>query len=256
MYGNGRMFARALRTRVVGYGESGNSILRDHPSCWRIHAYAFFEADDGADIPWQAPLKDGVSENHPIATRFREFFKEVVAPYARFAKAAKASELVPYTVEWSEMAPTQRAEVLFGKGEANGPERLRALPKGIQEFVPPDEMEMLRFDGVAGQRMLTQLEEHAKYARHVIGKRDAAGYELQEEVLRALNPKAFAEMSPTRKADVRQPKQIRTTPTARVTVQLRSKHLARLRELFEIDDDRGAITAAVRFALKKLRKRK
>jgi hypothetical protein len=40
MYGNGRLFARALRTRSVGYGESGNAVLRDHPSCWRIHAYA------------------------------------------------------------------------------------------------------------------------------------------------------------------------------------------------------------------------
>src|SRR5262249_26987253 len=140
LYGNGRLFTRALRSRAVGYGESGNSILRDHPSCWRIHAYAFLEADDGADIPWQAPLKDGLSENHPITASFLEFFKECVAPYSRFAKVAKASELVPYTSEWSGMATSQKAETVFGKASDSG-ERFAKLPRDFRESAPPDELE-------------------------------------------------------------------------------------------------------------------
>ena len=188
MYGNGRMFTAALRSRAVGYGESGNSLLRDHPSCWRIHAYAFLEADDGADIPWQAPLKDGVSENHPITSKFREMFKEAVAPYARFAKIAKASELVPYTEEWHEMPQTQRAEVLFGKGTVDAVERFKKLPQGVREFKFPEELESLNYQGVACEKALGELDEHAKYVRQVIVKRDTEGERggLQEEVLARL----------------------------------------------------------------------
>src|SRR5260370_31635663 len=108
-------------------------MLRDHPTCWRIHAYGFFEADNPADIPWQAPLKDGLSENHVITSRFREMFKEAVAPYARLAKIAKASELVPYTMEWKELGDEERAELLFRGKSAQALGQVRTLPEDILE---------------------------------------------------------------------------------------------------------------------------
>lgn len=251
LYGNGRMFARALRTRVVGYGESGNSILRDHPSCWRIHAYAFLEAEDGADIPWQAPLKDGVSENHPIAGQFRDLFKEVVAPYSRFAKIAKASELVPYTADWAGMSDAQKAEALFGK-QTDSIERFKRLPKSIREFTSPSELESLRVDGVTCQKVLSQLEEHAKYVRQVITARDLEGPGLEEYVLKALNPAAFPpEGAPGRRGavlKVREPS--RSSYKSRVSIELRGTQLRKLRVLFDVEDDRRAIHAAVKFALR------
>jgi len=254
MYGNGRMFTAALRSRAVGYGESGNSLLRDHPSCWRIHAYAFLEADDGADIPWQAPLKDGVSENHPITSKFREMFKEAVAPYARFAKIAKASELVPYTEEWHEMPQTQRAEVLFGKGTVDAVERFKKLPQGVREFKFPEELESLNYQGVACEKALGELDEHAKYVRQVIVKRDTEGERggLQEEVLRILNPRPF-EDGASRKSHIKERMPaVRVARTSKIMLELRDVHLKRLRAIFQIEDDRRAILSAIAFALRKL----
>jgi hypothetical protein len=254
LYGNGRLFARALRTRAVGYGESGNSVLRDHPSCWRIHAYAFFDADDGADIPWQAPLKDGISENHPITAAFRQMFKDAVAPYSRFAKVAKASELVPYTAEWHDMVPSQKADTLFGKQTDDALQRFNRLPRGVQKFEPPPELESLNYAGVACETMLTQLEDHARYARKVIAKRDAEGPALQEDVLRALNPRPFSDEKPQRqKFDGPQRTDfVRLPRTTRVTVELRDVQLMQLREIFSVSDNKEAIIEAVRHALKTL----
>jgi hypothetical protein len=253
MYGNGRLFATALRSRAVGYGESGNSLLRDHPSCWRIHAYAFFEADDGSDIPWQAPLKDGLSETHPITPQFREMFKDVIAPYARFAKLAKASELVPYTEEWQQMAPAQRADVLFGKGATDAIDRFKRLPLALREFTFPENLEALNYQGVACEKALAELDEHAKYVRHVIAKRDSQGSHLQEEVLRILNPQAFAVGRAERRHQRnRNTTTVRVARTSRVMLELRDVHLKRLRAVFDVNDDRKAILSAIAFALRRL----
>jgi len=256
LYGNGRLFARALRTRSVGYGESGNAILRDHPSCWRIHAYAFFEADDGSDIPWQAPLKDGLSENHPITGAFRQMFKEVVLPYSRFAKIAKASELVPYTMEWVGMATSQKAEVVFGKHTPDALERFKTLPPTIAKFEPSHELENLTYDGVACDTVLSQLDDHARYVRQVIAKRDAEGPQLQEHVLRALNPHAFAADCKTRAkaSDPLRAKFEREPKLTRVVVEIHDNHLKKLREQFDTDDSQKAILAAVRYTLRSLSK--
>jgi Histidine kinase-, DNA gyrase B-, and HSP90-like ATPase len=194
LYGNGRLFARHLRSRAVGYGESGNSILRDHPSCWRIHAYGFFEADHGADIPWQAPLKDGLSENHPITARFRDMFKQVVAPYSKFAKVAKASEVVPYTLEWAEMSDHDRAEVLFGRDTPDAVARFKSLPGQFRKFAPPSTIETLHFDGAIAAKLLYQLDEYASFARQVLARRDKDGQVTVEEVLRSFNPRLFETM--------------------------------------------------------------
>lgn len=248
MYGNGRMFARALRTRTVGYGEGGNSVLRDHPLCWRIHAYAFFEAEYGADIPWQAPLKDGVSENHMITARFREMFREVVAPYARFAKIAKTSELLPFTAEYSGMVEEQRAEVIYGRKSTHAVEMFRELPDEIREFDPPEEeLEVVRVDGSAGEHYLRQLEEQAKVLRQVITRRDLGGPLLENDVLRTLNPRAFA-------AEPRAPaKSVPKTPPlqkkAKVTVEVPLEKLRKLKTFFHRADEADAVLAAVTFAL-------
>jgi hypothetical protein len=192
LYGNGRMFARALRTRALGYGESGNAVLRDHPQCWRIHAYAFLEADDGSDIPWQAPLKDGLSENHIITARLREMFREAVAPYSRFAKFAKASELVPFTTEWEGLRADQKAEVLFGRS-SHAADLFEDLPEAIKNFEPPTKIETVRVDGVAGEEAIKKLDSHAKNLRQIIKRRDSGGPILEVDVLRALSPFSFLE---------------------------------------------------------------
>lgn len=252
MYGNRRLFARALRTKAVGYGESGNAVLRDHPSCWRIHAYAFFQADSGVDIPWQAPLKDGVSENHPITSAFRQMFKEAVLPYSRFAKIAKASELVPYTMEWTEMTPPQKADILFGKHTADALDRFKRIPSAIAQFEPPENLEALTYDGVACDTVLTQLDDHARYARHVIAKRDAEGPHLQEDVLRSLNPHAFS-AEPKRKyglKDIHRSALAKTPKTSRVVIEIRDGQLRKLLEVFGTDDSKEAVLAAIRYTIK------
>lgn len=257
LYGNGRLFARALRSRAVGYGESGNSILRDHPSCWRLHAYAFFEAEHGADIPWQAPLKDGVSENHPMTPRFREMFKDVVAPYSRFAKVAKASELVPYTVEWAEMTDQERAETLFGKDGTSALPRFKALPGQLRKFSPPTTTETLLYDGAMCGKLLTQLDEYATFARQVLARRDKDGQVSTEEVLRSFNPKLFESPPASRsQAPVPQKIVIRKDRSRKVVLELRHAHFDRLRTMFNVDNDKDAIIAAIRFAFEQLEGRR
>lgn len=250
MYGNGRMFARALRSRAVGYGESGNAILRDHPSCWRIHAYAFFDADNGADIPWQAPLKDGVSENHIITQRFREMFREVVSPYSRFAKIAKASELVPFSAEWEGLDDERRAEVLFRSKVPQAIEQTRALPQGILEFTPPREIEAVRVDGVAGEELVKKLDRHAQYVRQIIKKRDEKGPALEVDVLRSLNPSAFAEEASA--FDTQRRHKLFTAPPkkTRITIEVEPKRLDTLKTIFGTATDGEAISMAISFAIR------
>jgi len=255
LYGNGRLFARALRSRAVGYGESGNSILRDHPSCWRIHCYVFIQAEDGRDVPWQAPLKDGISENHYLTPRIRHTLKEILSPYSRFAKVAKAAELVPYTMEWSEMPIEDRAETLFGKDCADGLERFRALPKAIKDFEPPVELESIKYDGVACERLLHDLEKHAKYSAALIRKRDEIGPSIEEDLLRALNPRAFPDNG-TRPTDPRLSKsKIKSPLTRKLVLELRTSYLDRLKRLFHTDDDREAVIHAVRRVAKASRRK-
>ena len=250
MYGNGRMFARTLRSRAVGYGESGNSILKDHPSWWRIHAYAFFEADYGADIPWQAPLKDGVSENHVITQKFREMFREVILPYSRFARIAKASELVPFSSEWAGLDDERRTETLFRTKIPQAIEKMLVLPPGILDFSPPDEIETIRFDGVAGEEMLKKLDQHAQYVRQVIKKRDEIGPAAEIDVLRTLNPAAFDdETSASRKH--RPNKVIVAVPKkTRITIEVEPKRLDALKTIFDASTDREAISMAISFAIR------
>jgi len=249
MYGNGRMFTRALRSKAVGYGEGGNAVLSDHPSCWRIHAYAFFEAEDGADIPWQAPLKEGVSENHPITLKFREMFKAAVSPYSRFAKIAKASELMPFTHEWQEFSDVQKADTVF---RSKGPavlEAFKALPKEIRDFSPPSEIENVRFDGVAGEELVSRLDQHAKYMRQMIVKRDAGGPALELDVLRALNPQAFSDEKhdSKKKAAVVLPKVVKKT---RVSVDIESEKIVKIMALFGASTADEAVRAAISFVIK------
>lgn len=249
MYGNGRMFARALRTKAVGYGEHGNAVLRDHPSCWRIHAYAFFQADDGEDIPWQAPLKDGVSENHPITAKFREMFKLAVSPYSRFAKIAKASELVPFTTEWNELHDVQKTETLFRSKAPAVIEAFKQLPDEIREFSPPTEIENVRIDGIAGEELISGLDQHAKYLRQVITKRDNGGPALELDVLRALNPTAFSnEKHPTRRQKTElETKEIRRT---RISLEIEASKITKLLSVFGTSNVDEAIRAAIAFSIK------
>jgi hypothetical protein len=252
LYGNGRLFARAFRARALGYGQSGNSVLRDHPSCWRVHAYIFLEADDGSEIPWQAPLKDGVSENHVVTGKLREILKDILAPYARFAKIAKASELVPYTGEWGDISDSDRANIIFGKDGADSLDRYKDLPKQIREFTPPKEVETLHYDGLSCERMLRNLADHAKYAGSVIRRRDADGYGIQEQVLRALNPKAFGDQTGSKKTHQTTPKPLKLARTKKLSVVLRESQLSRLRSILSTNDDREAVVGAVEYTIRTL----
>jgi len=252
MYGNGRMFAQALRSKAVGYGDSGNSILRDHPSCWRIHAYAFFEADDGANIPWQAPLKDGVSDNHLITKEFRELLRFAVAPYARFAKIAKASELIPFTLAWNRFNDGKKAETLFGSDEPSAMRLYSKLPEEIRHFCAPTEIDQIEVDSVEGQVLVSKLEQLAKSLRQVIVRRDAGGQELEPDVLRMLCPDAFAyekHAFPNGSG--------KSTPaeakTMRLSVELESAKVKKLMSLFGAATAREAVKIAIVFAMKNAR---
>jgi hypothetical protein len=249
MYGNGRMFARALRSKAVGYNEGTNAVLRDHPLCWRIHAYAFFEAENGADIPWQAPLKDGVSENHPITAKFREMFKSAVSPYSRFAKIAKASELVPFTKEWNEFNDTQKAETLFRNKSPAVLETVKHLPQDIREFSPPAEIEKVRIDGIAGEELVSGLDQQARYLRQVIVKRDHGGPALELDVLRALVPTAFSEEKRPGKKKLPELSE-REIKKTRVSFEIETTKVTKLMAIFGASNVDEAVRAAISFAIR------
>lgn len=255
IYGNGRLFARALRTRAVGYNESGNAVLRDHPSCWRIHVFAFLRAEEGADIPWQAPLKDGVSENHPVTTRLRDFIKDVVAPYSRFAKTAKASELVPYTTEWDRMSAEERAKLLFEDDSDAALTRLRSLPADFQKFVPPTSVESLTTGSRDYERTMKRIDDQSRYVRSVIQSRNAAGPLAQEVALRALNPKPFSGNG-SRKASTPAKAGVSPAPVPQKTkgmwLEIPVEDLEMLHEVFNTRKDDKAVIAAIEFCLEKI----
>ncbi len=250
IYGNGRLFARAQRNRAVGYNESGNSILRDHPTCWRIHVFAFLQADAGADIPWQAPLKDGISENHPISTKLRDFIREIVGPYSRFAKVAKASELVPYTEEWNSMDKEERANLLFEDDSKSNLERLERLPRAFHEFKAPLTAELVEVGSATYNETMRHLESNSKYARTVINRRDSLGTVVQEEALKALNPRLFKdEKKAPGKAKSAAPPPPPPPKTRMVALDFPIEDLDSLRTVFDLKNDQQAVRAAVDFCL-------
>jgi hypothetical protein len=252
LYGNGRLFARAQRTRAVGYADAPNSFLRDHPTCWRVHIFVFLTADDGTDIPWQAPLKDGVSENHHVTTHVREFIKSVVGPYARFAKVAKEADLVPYTPEWQKMGGDEKAKVLFGNDDDDSVARLKALPKEVLQFNPPTKVESTAVGTRTFEKLSQDLDAHAKHARAVIARRGQEGAQVQEMVLKSLNPSAFIDHKPNSKVGGEPSSTMRVARTRRLVIELREIHLERLKEALKVEDDRDAVVEAVAFTLEKL----
>lgn len=251
LYGNGRLFARALRSRAVGYGDSGNAILRDHPMCWRLHAYVFLRADNGANIPWQAPLKDGVSVNHPIMAPLRQILTRVFAPYSRVARVARASELLPYTIEWQTMSATEQAEILFGDAP-DREERLRRLPRALRQFKPNPEIPTFELPSEEANILLENLESRAKALRELVSRREKDGDRIQEHVLRTLNPAPFRGEPATAASTLPPPA---PAPAVRkVVVELRETQLRRLRERFGVDDNRAAVAAAAAEVLRTARK--
>lgn len=245
LYGNGRLFARGVRGRAVGYGQSGASPLRDHPSCWRLHSYVFLSAEDGRDIPWQAPLKDGISENHPIAAKLRETLRAILSPYARFTRIARASEVLPYSEEWNAMDERQRADTIFEKTRNDAIDRYRELPRAFHRFRPPSSLREVDYETDEAKELLESLDAQARYVRRIITERDVQNDLSVEESLRALDPDAFGlKVKPAVALTPKPPTRHKITFTAS------QRNLKKLREIFQTDNDARAIQAAILHAIK------
>ena len=181
-------------------------------------------------------------------------FKHVVAPYSRFAKIAKASELVPYTEEWGQMTDLEKAEILFGKHTEGALDRFRKLPKAIKDFEPPADIERFEAGTLQCERVLSRLEEHGRYLRQLFAARDAGGERVQESLLIALNPSAFNMEASRAISASRRALKVRNIPTIRVYVELRRSQLRKLRDIFNLQEERELVMAAVAFAIKALKK--
>jgi hypothetical protein len=185
--------------------------------------------------------------------KFRELFKQVISGYSKFAKTAKASELVPYTAEWSEMSDSEKAEIIFGKHTAGAADRFRRLPKTIREFAPSNSIDEVESDALVCDKLLAKLDDQVKYARHILAVRDRAGTGLEEDVLKALNPKAFAlEGRKTALKAIASP--LRKPKTTKLWLEVRRSHLRRFRDFFVTKDDRVALASAVALAAKAIKR--
>lgn len=250
LYGNSRLFARALRNKHVGYGDGGMAILRDHPSCWRIHSYVTLSAEHGEDIPWQAPLKDGLSETHPVTEQLRSALREILGSYSRFARLARTSEFLPYTMEWNELDERQKAETFFGKSE-EAVDRFRRLPRAYRKFDLPATLPVYEYGSPSCRLLLEELDARAKDARNVLNRRDKDGTMTMEESLAALNPSAFGRKRESSAEHIKEAivKRARAPKKSNVELAVVHSRLARLRNHFGVDSDEKAVHAAINFAL-------
>lgn len=114
MFGNGRLFAKAIADKSVGYGDDLRSKLpTQHPSVQRLHIMIFFEAKNPYNIPWQAPLKDGYNENNVFSTEALSAINDLAPKYVKFARYAKEHDIVPFSKEWETLSKDKRLEMLF-----------------------------------------------------------------------------------------------------------------------------------------------
>jgi hypothetical protein len=117
MYGNGRLFAKAVRDARLGYGVRSNSpIPMNHPLGMRLQIHVFFDGDSEL-IPWRAPLKDDVELDNDMIRSVNKWIRKYATPYAEFMKAAKASEFLPYSTRWNALEDVDKRKKILTKGE-------------------------------------------------------------------------------------------------------------------------------------------
>jgi hypothetical protein len=148
MYGNFRLFAKAVRDERLGFGVRANSrIPMNHPLAMRLQIHVFFEGES-MEIPWRAPLKDYVDLDNSLTKKVGKWIKTYATPYAEFMKNAKASEFIPYSIRWNDLNEDERIDKILTKKEKEELEEeekmdgWRSLPKEFREgFDPPKNIE-------------------------------------------------------------------------------------------------------------------
>lgn len=154
LYGNGRLFASKLRNEQVGFGGRKNSpIPADHPLSKRMQIHVFFEGDP-ENIPWQAPLKDGLMEKHWVIEYVADNIRNYASPYAEFMIKAKTPELTFFSTKKNNLEEGKLFTNLLTKEERDKVEKQDSqgmeiqkkwkdsLPEIKKEFIPPEELEV------------------------------------------------------------------------------------------------------------------
>lgn len=149
MYGNDRLFAKAVRDTRLGFGLRANSpVPMNHPLAMRLQIHVFFEGDS-EQIPWRAPLKDNVDLDNSIIKEVGRWIRKYATPYAEFMKSAKASEFLPYSSRWNTLGEDERVDKILTKSERadlsseQRREGWKSLPKNLKgQFVAPMRLEV------------------------------------------------------------------------------------------------------------------
>ena len=81
---NGRMLLEADKTAATGWGEGEDeSVPAFHPQYNDFRGYAYLEADDAGDLPWNT-TKTALDTEHPVYRRVRQEMIAVARPVIMF----------------------------------------------------------------------------------------------------------------------------------------------------------------------------
>ena len=86
---NGRMLLEADKTTATGWGETDSgSIPGFHPQFNAFRGFAYLQADDAADLPWNT-TKTALDTDHPIYRRVRQEMTGMARPVIDFLNKVK-----------------------------------------------------------------------------------------------------------------------------------------------------------------------
>ena len=198
MFGNGRLFAKAIADKTVGYGDDKRSKLpAQHPSVQRLHIMIFFESKDPYNIPWQAPLKEGYNENNIFSTEIISAINDLAPRYVLFARYAKEHDIVPFSKEWETLSDDEKLEMLFPNLDDD--ERAKKLKddrvQALLKYKPKYEIREYEADDIDFSTDPFDIS-HARQLQKLIKSRNNPESKVNDEdFLKVMFPEIFTEKS-------------------------------------------------------------